>query len=286
MSSLAQRLLGALLAVLLFGLSLLPGPGAFFVCLPLFFISFIAFGFPQAGRSLLLVYAVGLAVGKLALDHYPLSWIFPEILALAALVWVTSFIQAQHAKEKERLLSQFEARKKEYESLKGVSDNLKRENTQIEKRLRQIEHLYDVIKEAASTLNVQEMIELTKDFTERMFDLPHFVVAVLSNDSRKFETRIASGCDDSLLKSLEIELESDELASLLSREKKPVWVPSVGSDDRFSKLRGLAIQSFIFFPFLVQERVIGFLCSYSSHENISSIRRNFPISKYFVTRSR
>ncbi|HJT25736.1 MAG TPA: sensor domain-containing diguanylate cyclase, partial [bacterium] len=159
--------------------------------------------------------------------------------------------------------SQYEVKKGEYESFREVAERLKKENSQNEKQLRQIEHLYDVIKEAGSTMNVQEMIELTKEFTERMFDLPHFIIAVLSNDAKKYEVRIASGCDEMLFRSFDLELESGGLASILSREKKPVWVSNVESDGTFSKLKNLSIRSFIFLPFLVQERVIGFLCSYS-----------------------
>ncbi|HTC19657.1 MAG TPA: sensor domain-containing diguanylate cyclase [bacterium] len=167
----------------------------------------------------------------------------------------------------ERFKNQYDSKKTEYEDFKKVAENIKKENVQIEKQLRQIEHLYDVIKDAGSTLNVQEMIELTKEFTERMFDLPHFIIAVLSNDGRKYEIRIASGCDDSLFRSFEMDLESNGLAALLARERKPVWVPSVEEQDHFSKLKNLAIRSFVFLPFLIQDRVIGFLCSFSSHEN-------------------
>ncbi len=169
--------------------------------------------------------------------------------------------------------------------LRNVVESVKKENIQIEKQLRQIEHLYDVIKDAGSTLNVQEMIELTKEFTERMFDLPHFIIAVLSNDGRKYEIRIASGCDDSLFRSFEMDLESNGLAAILARERKPVLVPLVGENDHFSKLKNLAVRSFIFLPFLIQDRVIGFLCSFSLARKFYRSRKIFIIFKFFAIRS-
>ncbi len=267
MKMMAQRILGALLALSLLALTLLPGPGFFFSCLPIFFMAFLCFSFPPAGAWFLIVYSVGLAVGRLAFGYYPQSLVFPEVLALAALYWAPSFIQENQAGKKDGFKSKYQTKKDEYESFREVAESLKKENAQNEKQLRQIEHLYDVIKEAGSTMNVQEMIELTKEFTERMFDLPHFVIAVLSNDAKKYEVRIASGCDELLFRSFDVELESEGLASVLSREKKPVWISNVDSNGTFSKLRNLSIKSFIFLPFLVQDRVIGFLCSYSSRED-------------------
>ncbi len=255
------------MALALLALALLPDPGVFFIWLPIFFTAYLGFSLPSAGAWFLLVYFTGLAVGRFAFGHYAQSWVAPEMLTLAALYWAPSFIRKRQARIRGKYISQYEAKKGEYESFREVADRLKKENTQNEKQLRHIEHLYDVIKEAGSTMNVQEMIELTKEFTERMFDLPHFIIAVLSNDAKKYEVRITSGCDELLFRSFDLDLESGGLAAILSREKKPLWVSPVDANGTFSKLRNLAIRSFIFLPFLVQDRVIGFLCSYSSQED-------------------
>ncbi len=267
MTDLSQKILGLFLVIAVLGIALLPGPGAFFVCLPFFFIGFMRFSFPITGAWFLGGYSFGLVFGRLVAHRYQQNWIFPEITALVILYWAPAFIKESFRKIKTRFKNQHESKKAEYENFRGVAENIKKENTQIEKQLRQIEHLYDVIKDAGSTLNVQEMIELTKEFTERMFDLPHFIIAVLSTDGRKYEIRIASGCDDSLFRSFEMDMESNGLAAILARERKPVLVPLVGEMDHFSKLRNLAVRSFAFLPFLIQDRVIGFLCSFSSQEN-------------------
>ncbi len=167
------------------------------------------------------------------MHRYQQNWIFPEVLALAILYWAPAFIEKRSGKIQEKFKNQHELKENEYEGFKNLAESVKKENTQIEKQLRQIEHLYDVIKDAGSTLNVQEMIELTKEFTERMFDLPHFIIAVLSNDGRKYEIRIASGCEDSLFRSFEMDLESNGLAAMLARERKPVLVSSLGEQDHF-----------------------------------------------------
>ena len=267
MRNLGQKTAGLLLAALVLDLALLPAPGAFFVCCPVFFMALLRFSFPVSGAWFFVAYSLGLAVGRLAFDRYQQNWIVPEVLALGMLFWAPAYLKSNYEKIRERFKTQFEAKKTEFEGFREVAEKMKKENLQIEKQLRQIEHLYDVIKEAGSTLNVQEMIELTKEFTERMFDLPHFVIAVLSNDGKKYEIRIASGCDDSLFRSFEVDLESNGMAAILAREKKPLWVPSVGDLDHFSKLKNLAIKSFVFLPFLIQDRVIGFLCSYSGKED-------------------
>jgi diguanylate cyclase (GGDEF)-like protein len=267
MNGIIQRIFGVFLALALLVLALLPGPGAFFAGCPIFFTAFLSFLLPVLGEWFVLAFITGLLVGRLAFGYYPQSWVAPEMLALAVLCWAPAFIKKNQRQVREKFISQYETKKKEYESFRYEADCLKKENSQIEKQLRQIEHLYDVIKEAGSTMNVQEMIELAKEFTERMFDLPHFIIAVLSNDAKKYEIRITSGCDESLFRSFDLDLESNVLAAILSRGKKPLWVSPVEAKGPYSKLRNLAIRSFIFLPFLVQDRVIGFLCSYSSRED-------------------
>ena len=265
---LPQKFLGALAAAAVLGLALLPGPGSFFTVFPVFFLAYLCFTSTPAAQWFTVVYTWGLVVGWAVYGHFSRNWVFPEVLAAAVLYWAPSYLKRSHLETVKEYLSRYEKLKEKSERLRQAADQLKKENGQIEKQLRQIEHLYDVIKEAGSTLNVQEMIELTKEFTERMFDLPHFIIAVLSEDGKKYEVRIASGCDEPLFRSFEMDLESGGLASLLSLEKKPVYVPSTGPDSRFSKLKNLAVQSFVFLPFLVQDRVIGFLCSYSTQENL------------------
>jgi diguanylate cyclase (GGDEF)-like protein len=201
------------------------------------------------------------------MGFYQPSWIVPEMMALWTLSWVPGFIGKNAEKTKDVFRIQYEEKKSGFDRSRETVEKLRKENIQTEKQLRQIEHLYDVIKEAGGTLNVQEMIELVKDFTERMFDLPHFIIAVLSNDGKKYEIRIASGCDESLFRFFEVDLESPGLAAFLCREKKSVWASSVEQDDKFSALKNFAIQSFVFLPLLAQERVIGFLCTYSSQKN-------------------
>jgi diguanylate cyclase (GGDEF)-like protein len=267
MAELTQKIMGLCLASAVLSLALLPGPGSFFVCFPIFFMGVLRFSFPVSSAWFLLVDALGLILGRLVFHRYQQNWIFPELLAFAVLYWAPAFVKENSKKNRESFKNRFEIKKNEYENFRDVAERVKKENIQIEKQLRQIEHLYDVIKDAGSTLNVQEMIELTKEFTERMFDLPHFIIAVLSNDSRKYEIRIASGCDDSLFRSFEMDLESNGLAAILARERKPVLVPLVGEQDHFSKVRNLAVRSFVFLPFLIQDRVIGFLCSFSPQEN-------------------
>ena len=264
--NLFQASAGALGALALLGIGFLPLPGLFLAGLPILFITYLVSLSPSAARGFTFVYAPGLMVGGFYYHHYSQSWIFPEIFALLILNWAPSFLRKNHERVRDAFIAKHAIQKNEFEAFRVEVEKIKKENTLIEKQLRQIEHLYDVIKEAGTTLNVQEMIELTKSFTERMFDLPHFIIAVLSDDGKKYEIRMASGCDESFFRSFELDPEKEELAAVLAREKKPLWVESVKRDPRFSGLKNLSIQSFIFLPFLVQERVIGFLCSYSLHE--------------------
>jgi diguanylate cyclase (GGDEF)-like protein len=279
MNDQSQKVIGVLLALAGLGLALLPGPGSFFVCFPVFFIGFIRFLVPDLAGWFLGTFIFGLILGRWGFHHYQQNWVIPEAIGLLVLFWVPTFIKIKYSEAKTKFDLLFNVQKKEYESFKESSDKLKKENNQIEKQLRQIEHLYDVIKEAGSTLNVQEMIELTKEFTERMFDLPHFIIAVLANDGKKYEIRITSGCDEAFFRNVEIDLEANGLAALLSREKKPVWVANLDQEERFGKLKNLNIKSFVFLPFLVQDRVIGFLCSYSTQENFIDQERfsNFQV---------
>jgi len=266
MPNIIQKIMGIVAAGILLFFSFFPAVGSFFVCFPVFFITFFRFITPILSSWFIFFYVPGLLIGKYFFHHLQGNWVLPEVLAMVVLSWASSVLQNKNKKVKENFESKYDLKKEKFESFQEETERLKKGNAQIEKRLRQIEHLYDVIKEAGSTLNVQEMIELTKDFTERMFDLSHFIIAVLSNDGKKYEIRITSGCDESFFRSFDLDLESNYLAAVLSRERKPLWVESIDQQPRFSKLKNLSVKSFIFLPFLVQERVIGFLCSYSLNE--------------------
>lgn len=267
MSDQSQKIIGILLGLVVLAFAVFPASSTFFIFLPIFFMAYLCFSWPSVANWFLVTYALGLIIGRWVFQYYQQNWIFPEILALLFLLSAPLFIKNRYEKIKKKFGESFLNKKENFENFRLAAEKLKKENIQLEKQLRQIEHLYDVIKEAGSTLNVQEMIELTKEFTERMFDLPHFIIAVLANDGKKYEVRIASGCDDSFFRAFEIDLESNDLAAVLAREKKPVWVASIGEQDRFADLKNLSIGSFIFLPFLVQDRVIGFLCSYANKKN-------------------
>lgn len=266
MTDRAEMVCGLALGFLILCFSCVHGIGIYALALPIFFIMPGRFQYPSGARWFFLVYALGSAGLKLFGNRLGSNSVVPEILAVFFLLITPDFVQTAQDRARRLFDNEFERRKRELELKKMEADRLHQLNAHIEKQLRQVEHLYDVIKEAGSTLNVQEMIELARDFTERMFDLPHFILGTLSNDGRRFEVRIASGCDETFLKSVEIEPDSNQLGAKLARGTKPLWVHSLAADPLFSKWKHLPIRSFVFLPFLVQERVIGFLCSFSYEE--------------------
>jgi len=108
------------------------------------------------------------------------------------------------------------------------------------------------------------MLDLIKEFSDRMFDLPHFVIAILSGDNKKYDIRAVSGCDETFLRRTEIEVDSNQLMAVLARDKKPIFISPLAQDPRFDKLRYLSIKSFLFIPFVIQDRVMVFYVLYSN----------------------
>ena len=267
MTDRVEMICGLALGAVVLGLSYLPGFGPYALSLPILFIVPYRFAYPNSARWFFLVYALGAAILKLMTGGLHQNLVVPELLSVFSLLLTPDFIQAVQDRTRRNFDQEFEQRKRQLDLKKLEAERLHQQNIQIEKQLHQVEHLYDVIKEAGSTLNVQEMIELARDFTERMFELPHFMMGAVSNDGRRYESRIASGCDENFLKTLEIEPDSHQLGAKLTRECKPLWIRSLSDDPHFSKWKHLPIRSFVFLPFLVQERVIGFLCSFSAHED-------------------
>ncbi len=267
MSNVIKKLVGVLIALSFLILGNVPDKGPIFFSLPIFFMIPFRFKYPTVALWFFIFFIGGALIGKFGFNYYNESWVVPETIAVLFLFMTPNFLKKNREITETSFSTGFLLKQSEFNLIKGEAESLKKENNQIEKQLRQIEHLYDVIKEAGSTLNVQEMIELAKEFTERMFDLPHFIIAALTNDGRKFEVQVTSGCDDAFLRSLEIDLESDQIGSVLTREKKPVWFSGLSEDPRFSKLGHYSVRAFLFLPFLVQDRVIGFLCSCSLNNN-------------------
>ena len=267
MVDLSSKIKGVLLAVLILSLELLRHGGVFFMFIPIFLITYISFNYPIIATWFLSFYTVGIVLMNFIFPESVQAWVWPELLGLWFLYFVPFFLREHHDKIKSGFEILNETKKNELEDFKIVAEKLKKENTRIDKQLREIGHLYDVIKDLGSTLNTQEMLDLIKDFTDRMFDLPHFVIAVLSPDNKRYDVRVTSGCDETFLRRAEIEVDTNQLLAILAREKKPLLISPVTADSRFEKLRHLSIESFLFIPFVIQDRVIGFLCSYSNQKD-------------------
>src|SRR5579859_2086015 len=261
-----KKFLGGCLALGLLKLACVPTVGGFIFRLPLLIIFPIRTLWPAVGFGFFLIYSIGMVIGKWKWGLYADSFIWPEFLALLVLFLLSDYLGERFRNFKLKMEERHESIKREADIFFEKTEKLKNENLRMEKQLRDIEYLYDVMKEASSTLNVQEMIELSKEFVERIFDFPHFVMAVLSEDGKKYEIRTCSGCDESFFRSFQMEVSSGQLMAELAHEKKPYWVPAVENDEYFSKLKNLPLHSFVFFPFLVQDRAIGFLCSFSMGE--------------------
>src|ERR1041384_5866194 len=180
---------GFLLGIVILKLTLLQFWGNYLLGLPVLFISPIRYFYPDLGLGFLITYCCGLFIGKFALNYYPSSWVWPEIIVIFILFLLTGHLTARYQKRELEITGTLKIIKKEYEGLSARTKELKKENLLIERKLRDVESLYDLIKEAGSTLNVQEMIELAKEFIGRIFDLPHFLIAVISEDNKKYEIR-------------------------------------------------------------------------------------------------
>ncbi|HVM32129.1 MAG TPA: sensor domain-containing diguanylate cyclase [bacterium] len=258
-----QKIAGCLLALVILGSALTPGAGAYLLRLPIFFMVPLGYFWPDLGLWFLGAYTVGIVAEKAAnLAALADVWILPEFLA-AGVLWAAAFLlRDSRDKLKRQSESRIQARKEEFAGFFRTSEATKKENAQLEKQLRNIEHLYDVIKEAGTTLSVQEMLEVAREFTERMFNLPHFLIGVLSAEGKRFEIKVASGCDEAFFRAFEIELESGALGAVFAREKKVHWIPDLEADPRFAKVKGLPVSALAFLPFVVQDRVIGFFCTF------------------------
>jgi diguanylate cyclase (GGDEF)-like protein len=260
------ELKGVLLALVFLFFEKLTHNNVFFMFIPLFLTTYLSFNCRTTALWFLSVYTPGMILLGFIAPGIP-AWMWSEFLTLWFLFFVPFFLAARQEKMEKGFDLLNESKKKELEEFKVVAENLKKENNRIDKQLKEIGRLYDVIKDLGSTLNAQEMLDLIKEFTDRMFDLPHFVIAVLSPDNKKYDVRVTSGCDETFLNQTEVAIDSNQLLAVLAREKKPVLITPIESDIRFEKLRDLLIESFLFIPFVIQDRVIGFLCSYSGQKN-------------------
>jgi len=263
MDDLSSKIKGVGLALLVMGLEWFRPNNVFFLFAPVFLITYLSFDYPVIAAWFLGCYTVGIIPLSFAVSPAFPSWVWAELLALWFLFFVPFFLRERFTKIKKDFEILNESKKKEFEEFKTASENLKKENARIDKRLREIGRLYDVIKDLGSTLDAQEMLNLIKTFTEHMFELPHFVIAVLAPGNKKYDIRATSGCDENFLRQTEVDADSDRMLAVLAREKKPILVSPISSDARFDKLRHFSMESFLFIPFVIQDRVIGFLCSYS-----------------------
>lgn len=254
---------GGLLAMGVLGLDGLAGGKGWVLQASLAFLFPYARRFPRAGWAYAATFGVGLAVLKWGFGYLEDMAGWPEILAAATLCWLPSVMERRVVEEVGNLEAKRRALLVERENLERLLQDQKRETGQAAQQLRSVEHLFDVMREAGTTLNVQEMLNLTQEFAERMFLFRHFVLAMESADGQRYEIRAASGCDEMSLRFFSVDRKSPVLAARLAEGHTPLWVPDTARDPQWSKLSEASVRSFVFVPFPVRDAVIGFLCAYS-----------------------
>ncbi len=258
---------GALLAGLILWGGLDPRWGGWVLRLPLFLLYPLYRLHPAMSLFFAIVFVSGSLLGRYALGFYEPYCLWPQAIVMAALATVPWVFGRLERRRRALYEEAHTAKMQENESLLKTSDSILRENSKVEKQLRDIGHLYDIMRDAGSALNVQEMLSLVSEHTNRMFNLPHFVMAMLSEDGRQYEIKISSGCDESQLRGAALSLDPTRLAAKLAKERQTLWVPDVLERTEFSRLADLNVRAFVFIPFIVQNQVIGFFCSYSSGED-------------------
>jgi diguanylate cyclase (GGDEF)-like protein len=266
MSFLALPWMGAALALLFLGLEWAFGFHGFMAQLGLLGIYPYAKRHPRAAWTAAWTLAAGIAALKWGKGAFPELAGWPEILAALSLVWLAQVLD----KRTERQVAHFTGlqadRRAERAALERSLQEHKREISASSQQLRSVEHLFDVMREAGTTLNVQEMLGLAQEFTDRMFRFRHFVLGLTSPDGRRFEVRAASGCDETMLRAASLDRKAPTLVALLGAEGKPLYVPDTGANPRWTRPAELSIKSFLFVPFMVRDETIGFLCAFSRQD--------------------
>lgn len=254
---------GCLLAIGILALDVAMGGHGWVLQLSIAFLFPYARRMPKAAMSYAVTFALGLAALKWGRGYFATLAGWPEMLAVFALSWVPTVMERRVEEEVGNLESKRRALLAERETLERELQDQKRETGQAAQQLRSVEHLFDVMREAGTTLNVQEMLNLTQEFAERMFLFRHFVLAMESSDGQKYEIRAASGCDDMALRFFSVDKKAPVLAAQLAEKHTPLWVPDTARDPHWSRLAEASVRSFVFVPFPVRDTVIGFLCAYS-----------------------
>jgi diguanylate cyclase (GGDEF)-like protein len=258
--------LGALCAVVLLVFGNHPQWGSWALRVPLVLLYPLYYIRPVWGVSFVIIFVVGILGGRFLFGAYSSVWAWPEALVLLGLVgvpWAFRRLERSRQSRFERIHADLLA---EQESIERTFNSLSRENKKIERQLRDIGHLYDVMRDAGSTLSVMEMLSLAREHTERNFRMPHFVMAMLATDGKRYEIRVSSGCRESQFRDFGIPIDPVLLASHLAKDRRALWVEDTSAQPEFSSVRDLGIRSFVFIPFIVHNQVIGFLCAYSGGE--------------------
>jgi diguanylate cyclase (GGDEF)-like protein len=233
--------------------------------LPAFFAFGLNLVFPDWAGYFTAGCVVELLLEMLVKHQWPMDlWI--EMLVLIGLFFLADFMVQEKKNRQFVWDSQKMELTTEYQKLQDQFLSITQSNSQLENQVKETEQIYDIMKEAASTMTVSEMLQLMINYLKRMFDLPHFVVLLLSDDSKKYEIRYSRGCEESLMRSIKVEMTPDLFFTVLIAERLPRFVADVKKEPMFAGLSKIAIKSFLFLPFITQTQVIGFLCSFSSDD--------------------
>ncbi len=257
---------GAILALVFIGAELVFPNRQWILHLPLLALYPYARRSIRGGLAFALVFTAGIVAEKWGWGRLENLAVWPEILAIFSLIWLCHVLRRRATEEMGHLEAIITDRETERFALERVLQEQRRDSGQSSQQLRSVEHLFDVMREAGTNLNVQEMLGLAQEFTERMFRFRHFVMGMVSADGNRYEIRSASGCDEMSLRFFSVDRKSETLAAKLAAEGLPLWVPATAQDPRWAHLAETSLRSFVYVPFVVRGESIGFLCAYSRQE--------------------
>src|SRR5438093_436159 len=93
-----MRILGIMFGIGILKSTYFPFLEYYLVGLPVLFIAPLRHFYPAIGLGFLMTYCSGLFIGKFVLNYYPNSWIWPEILTIFILFFLTDYLNGRYKK--------------------------------------------------------------------------------------------------------------------------------------------------------------------------------------------
>lgn len=127
-----------------------------------------------------------------------------------------------------------------------------------EQKVRELTTLYEVSRAIASTLNLENVLNLAMKMINQLMNTKRCSILILDREGKEINARVSQGLPEEVIREIKID-DSESVLNFVLRTKQPILIKNL-EDDMFFKTTSsgrYSTKSFMSVPLNIKEQVIG-----------------------------